>query len=67
MRAFVLTVLFFATMTISAQNVKVKDIEKSFVKISDNVYVSKYDVSNEMYMQFISDLKNSEKKDFYAK
>ncbi len=67
MRTLVLTVLVFATMTISAQNVKVKDIEKSLVKISDNVYVSKYDVSNEMYMQFISDLKNSEKKDLYAK
>lgn len=67
MRTLVLTVLVFATMTISAQNVKVKDFEKSLVKISDNVYVSKYDVSNEMYMQFISDLKNSEKKDLYAK
>lgn len=67
MRTLVLTVLVFATMTSSAQNVKVKDIEKSLVKISDNVYVSKFDVSNEMYMQFISDLKNSEKKDLYAK
>ena len=66
MRTFVLTVLVFATMTIFAQNVKVKDIEKSLVKISDNVYMSKYDVSNEMYMQFISDLKNSHKKNLYA-
>lgn len=66
MRVFVLTILVFATMAVSAQNVKVKDIEKSLVKISDNVYVSKYDVSNEMYMQFISDLKNNGKKELYA-
>ena len=66
MRTLVLTVLVFATMTIFAQNIKVKDIEKSLVKISDNVYVSKYDVSNEMYMQFLSDLKNNGKTDLYA-
>ena len=66
MRTLSLTVLVFATMAISAQNVKVKDIEKSLVKISDNVYVSKYDVSNEMYMQFISDLKNNGKKELYV-
>ena len=66
MRTFVLTVLVFATMSIFAQNIKVKDIEKSLEKISDNVYVSKYDVSNEMYMQFLSDLKNNGKTDLYA-
>ena len=66
MRTFVLTISVFATMTIFAQNVKVKDIEKSLVKISDNVYVSKYDVNNEMYMQFLSDLKNNGKTDLYA-
>ena len=66
MRTLVLTLLVFATMIVSAQNVKVKDIEKSLVKISDNVYVSKYDVSNEMYMQFLSDLKNNGKTDLYA-
>ncbi len=66
MRTLFLTVLVFATMTIFAQNVKVKDIEKSLVKISDNAYVSKYDVSNEMYSQFLSDLKNSGKTDLYA-
>ena len=66
MKAFVLTILVFATMAVSAQNVKVKDIEKSLVKISDNVYVSKYDVSNEMYSQFLSDLKSNGKEDLYA-
>ena len=66
MRTFVLSVLVFATMAISAQNIKVKDIEKSLVKISDNVYLSKYDVSNEMFMQFLSDLKNNGKTDLYA-
>jgi hypothetical protein len=66
MRTFVLTVLVFATMSIFAQNIKVKYIEKSLVKISDNAYVSKYDVSNEMYMQFLSDLKNNGKTDLYA-
>ena len=66
MRTLFLTVLFFATMTIFAQNVKVKDIEKSLVKIFENVYMSKYNVSNEMYSQFLSDLKNSGKTDLYA-
>ena len=66
MRTLSLTILVFATMTIFAQNVKVKDIEKSLVKISENVYMSKYNVSNEMYSQFLSDLKNSGKTDLYA-
>ena len=63
MRTLVLTILVFATMAVSAQNVKVKNVEKSLVKISDNVYVSKFDVSNEMYGQFLSDLKSNGKKD----
>lgn len=66
MRAFVLTVLVFATISIFAQNVKVKDIEKSLVKISENVYMSKFNVSNEMYSQFLSDLKSNGKTDLYA-
>jgi len=55
-----------SAIAVSAQNFKVKDIEKSLVKISDNVYVSKYDVSNEMYMLFLSDLKSNGKTDLYA-
>ena len=66
MRTLALTIIVFATMAVSAQNVNIKDIEKSLVKISGNAYVSKYNVSNEMYGQFLSDLKNNGKKDLYA-
>ena len=55
-----------SAIAVSAQNVKVKDIEKSLVKISESVYVSKYEVSNELYFLFLSDLKESEKADLYA-
>ena len=45
------------------QNVKVKDIEKSLVKISESVYVSKYEVSNKLYGMFLSIFVPPSKKD----
>ena len=69
MRRILILLFAMSAIAVSAQkvqNVKVNDIEKSLVKISDNVYMSKYDVSNEMYMQFLSDQKSNGKKDLYA-
>ncbi|MBO4613878.1 MAG: SUMF1/EgtB/PvdO family nonheme iron enzyme [Bacteroidales bacterium] len=65
-------ILLFAMSAIAVsaqkvQNVKMKDIEKSLVKISESVYVSKYEISNKLYGMFLSDLNKSGKTDLYAK
>lgn len=70
MRRVLILLFAMSAIAVSAQkvqNVKVKDIEKSLVKISESVYVSKYEVSNKLYGMFLSDLKRSGKTDLYAK
>lgn len=57
-KLFTITVSALLCLTAFAQ-VDIKEINQSLVKVQDGLYASKYEVSNKLYMTFLSSLKNS--------
>ncbi len=54
------SITFSALLCFTAfAQIDIKEINKSLVKIEDGLYASKYEVSNKLYMTFLSSLKNS--------
>jgi formylglycine-generating enzyme required for sulfatase activity len=51
-------------MTVFGQ-VNIKETDRSLAKINDDLYASKYEVSNDQYMQFLSALKKANQNDKY--
>ena len=46
-------------------NVEINDFKKNFLKVKNDLFVCKYEVSNVEYRNFLSDLKNSNKDESY--
>ncbi len=61
-----LTLLFLQLGLTAFGQISIKETDKSLAKITDNLYASKYEVSNSQYNAFLFVLKNSKQLDKYA-
>jgi formylglycine-generating enzyme required for sulfatase activity len=57
-----LTILAILTCQCTFGQLNIKDINRSLAKINDNLYASKYEVSNQLYGAFIHSLKKTNNK-----
>jgi formylglycine-generating enzyme required for sulfatase activity len=63
---FVFYILFATSFTIKNESsVEMNSFKKNFSKVTTDLFVCKYEVSNAEYRNFLSDLKNSNKNESY--
>jgi formylglycine-generating enzyme required for sulfatase activity len=60
-----LTVVIILFVALSSG--KIPDVKKNYVKFDKNILVSKYEITNKEYREFLQDLKATDQKDKYVK